>query len=240
MRLSNKYGGLQFFAVPDPGRIDIVVNGSNVTININPTAANNTFAAAASNNSKTYTINSNNQVVWYDGKFLAYNNVIVLGSDQIVSNRSYTTVGASTMSKSYNLSTSTKWASLSDGEHTVKIKAKGAGYGSSSFSNSVTVTKGTVISKNWKFNGTAAAFPQKTVQTYDVISGKVYKDSTEVEAFTRIYYNSDWTYIAFGQGGFWDTSDNTWGKYGGNILKFDTEPDGALLSFLQAHAEPIA
>ena len=143
------------------------------------------------------------------------------------------------MSKSYDLSTNSKWANLADGDHVVKLKAKGAGYGTSSFSNSVTVTKGTVISKNWKFNGTAAAFPQKTMQTYDVISGKVYKDSTEVEAFTRIYYNSDWTYIAFGQSGFWDTSDNTWGKYGGNILKFDTEPDGALLSFLQAHATPI-
>lgn len=145
MRLSNKYGGLQFFAVLDPGRIDIVVNGSNVTININSTVANNTFAAAASNNSTTYTINSNNQVVWYDGKFLAYNNVIVLGSDQIVSNRSYTTVGASTMSKSYDLSTSSKWANLADGEHIVKLKAKGTGFGTSSFSNSVTVTKGSAM-----------------------------------------------------------------------------------------------
>lgn len=46
------------------------------------------------------------------------------------------------MSKSYDLSTSSKWANLADGEHTVKIKAKGSGYGTSSFSNSVTVTKG--------------------------------------------------------------------------------------------------
>lgn len=46
------------------------------------------------------------------------------------------------MSKSYDLSTSTKWANLADGEHVVKLKAKGAGYGTSSFSNSVTVTKG--------------------------------------------------------------------------------------------------
>lgn len=49
------------------------------------------------------------------------------------------------MSKSYDLSTSTKWANLADGEHTVKIKAKGAGYGTSSFSNSVTVTKGVAM-----------------------------------------------------------------------------------------------
>ena len=45
------------------------------------------------------------------------------------------------MSKSYDLSTSSKWANLADGEHTVKIKATGSGYGTSSFSNSVTVTK---------------------------------------------------------------------------------------------------
>ena len=48
------------------------------------------------------------------------------------------------MSKSYDLSTSTKWANLADGEHVVKIKARGSGYGTSSFSNSVTVTKGVV------------------------------------------------------------------------------------------------
>lgn len=46
------------------------------------------------------------------------------------------------MSKSYDLSTSTKWANLADGDHVVKLRAKGAGYGSSSFSNSVTVKKG--------------------------------------------------------------------------------------------------
>lgn len=46
------------------------------------------------------------------------------------------------MSKSYDLSTSTKYANLADGDHVVKLRARGAGYGSSSFSNSVTVTKG--------------------------------------------------------------------------------------------------
>lgn len=46
------------------------------------------------------------------------------------------------MSKSYDLSTSAKWANLADGDHVVKLRAKGAGYGSSSFSNSVTVKKG--------------------------------------------------------------------------------------------------
>lgn len=49
--------------------------------------------------------------------------------------------GGSSMSKSYDLSTSTKWANLADGDHVVKLKAKGAGFGDSSFSNSVTVKK---------------------------------------------------------------------------------------------------
>lgn len=49
------------------------------------------------------------------------------------------------MSKSYDLSTSTKWANLADGDHVVKLRAKGASYGSSSFSNSVTVTKSSIV-----------------------------------------------------------------------------------------------
>lgn len=49
------------------------------------------------------------------------------------------------MSKSYDLSTSTKWANLADGDHVVKLRARGSGYGSSSFSNSVTVKKGSAM-----------------------------------------------------------------------------------------------
>ena len=49
------------------------------------------------------------------------------------------------MSKSYDLSTSTKWANLADGDHVVKLRARGANYGSSSFSNSVTVKKSSIV-----------------------------------------------------------------------------------------------
>lgn len=49
------------------------------------------------------------------------------------------------MSKSYDLSTSSKWANLADGDHVIKLRAKGTGYGSSSFSNSVTVKKSIVM-----------------------------------------------------------------------------------------------
>ena len=46
------------------------------------------------------------------------------------------------MSKTYDMSTSDKWASLADGEHTVQIVAKGSGYKDSEKSAGVTVSKG--------------------------------------------------------------------------------------------------
>lgn len=85
------------------------------------------------------------------------------------------------MSKSYDLSTSSKWANLADGEHVVKLKSKGAGYGTSSFSNSVTVTKGsampvkgdliTIDSKQYrvlKTNGSVA----EVLAMYDAIANQ--------------------------------------------------------------------
>lgn len=45
------------------------------------------------------------------------------------------------MSKSYDLSTSSKWASLPYGNHTVKLRAIGEGFGDSSFSNNAIVKK---------------------------------------------------------------------------------------------------
>ena len=45
------------------------------------------------------------------------------------------------MSKSVDLTTLTGWANLSDGEHTITIKAKADGYRDSEASEGVTVTK---------------------------------------------------------------------------------------------------
>ena len=87
MRLSNKYGGLQFFAVANP--VYITVNGTKVMLEGDEPV---TFAYNASANTTSYTIDSNNRVVWNDGKFLAYNDVIVFGSNSIVANGNYTTV----------------------------------------------------------------------------------------------------------------------------------------------------
>ena len=73
------------------------------------------------------------------------------------------------MSKSYDLSTSSKWANLSDGDHVVKLKAKGAGFGTSSFSNSVTVKKGVAVYTDClTFTGKTSEFTLKaTDKTWD-------------------------------------------------------------------------
>nr|DAR08742.1 MAG TPA: hypothetical protein [Caudoviricetes sp.] len=94
------------------------------------------------------------------------------------------------MSKSYDLSTSTKWANLADGEHTIKLRAKGAGYGTSSFSNSVTVTKGnampakgdliTIESKQYrvlKVNGSVA----EVLAMYDASSSQKFGSNNTYE-----------------------------------------------------------
>lgn len=73
------------------------------------------------------------------------------------------------MSKSYNLSTSTKWANLADGDHVVKLRAKGTGFGTSRFSNSVTVTKAAVgYTDCLTFTGKTSEFTLKaTNKTWD-------------------------------------------------------------------------
>lgn len=98
---------------------------------------------------------------------------------------------------------------------------------------------GSSVSKNWKFNGTPAFMPQMTYSNHVTISGEVYNDTTFVEDFKYIYYADDWSCITFGSAGFWDISKNQYGKNAGNILKFNTEPNGELLAFLQTHAQPI-
>ena len=113
------------------------------------------------------------------------------------------------------------------GELLTWLQANGTKYG------------GSRVSKNWKFNGTSAFVPQKTYSKHVTISGEAYNDTTFVANFDYIYYSDDWSYITFGSAGFWDISQNQYGKNGGNILKFNTEPSGELLAFLQAHAQPI-
>lgn len=110
------------------------------------------------------------------------------------------------MSKSYDLSTSSKWANLADGEHVVKLRAKGTGYGTSSFSNSVTVTKGstmpvkgdliTIESKQYRVLKTSGSVAE-VLSMYDAkksqrfaLSENVYSNSDLDNYISNEFYNS--------------------------------------------------
>lgn len=158
MRLSNKYGGLQFFAaevqpeiwvlndVVYPGlpRTDIAVICSGVVypfIKFDTDSGDDGLYYAAT------LVFNHEERYWIDNKYKVISFGTTPTGDLLTWLQANGTKqgGASTMSKSYDLSTSTKWANLADGEHVVKLKSKGAGYGTSSFSNEVTVTKGVVM-----------------------------------------------------------------------------------------------
>lgn len=119
----------------------ITVNGEDFTLVRTRDDINPSWADEQSANSTLYSI-SGNTVVWENGGILQLNSVDVLPTDEILDTAYTTRQGGGTMSKSYDLSTSSKWSALSDGEHTVQIVAKGAGYRDSAKSTSVTVTKG--------------------------------------------------------------------------------------------------
>lgn len=59
--------------------------------------------------------------------------------------------------KSYDLSTSAKWATLSSGNHNVQIVAKASGYRDSEKSAAVTVNKTIISAGTYKFNDTITA-----------------------------------------------------------------------------------
>lgn len=66
--------------------------------------------------------------------------------DEVINGDSlYITIKAAAAKKSYDLSTSSKWAALADGEHQVTIVAKGTGYRDSNPSTPVAVTKAAAV-----------------------------------------------------------------------------------------------
>lgn len=143
------------------------------------------------------------------------------------------------MSKSYDLSTSTKWANLADGEHVVKLKSKGAGYGTSSFSNEVTVKKG-AAGETWVLNetlGTDELFGMKdSYFTSNAISFRYltrrYEPTEYRDRLTYFHPSEDAEVVYYGQvekgTGFVNSNYRT--------IVFD-EPvtDSTLLTWLQAN-----
>ena len=134
MRLSKKYSGLQFFA---PYPIRIYVNDDTIQIIV----WHGTFATDQESNPALYTIDSDNRVVWNDGKFLAYNDVIVLGTDDMVDGRQYTTVGGGSTMIDIDLTTLSGYDNLAAGTYNIAVKAKAANYQDSDLSQTVSFTK---------------------------------------------------------------------------------------------------
>lgn len=80
---------------------------------------------------------------------------ILAGSGGIFQTITITSKQGGSSQKSYDLSSSSKWSALSDGEHAVQIVAKGTGYRDSAKSTGVTVTKGGATLINFTINGTS-------------------------------------------------------------------------------------
>ena len=138
-----------------------------------------------------------------------------------------------TVSKSYDLSTSSKWSALSDGEHTVQIVAKGTGYRDSAKSTSVTVTKGGSTGETWVLNDhlgtnelsfTSVNFTSNQI-AFDGISRTRtgYDDVLAYRGVDKVI-NTIECYI-----------DSSWVDEAYRTITFETAPTGDLLTWLQAN-----
>lgn len=138
------------------------------------------------------------------------------------------------MSKSYDLSTSSKWANLADGDHVVKLRAKGAGYGTSSFSNSVTVTKG-ATGETWVLNSSitssgAAAFENLNFKCASLEYDSIYVTTDDGSVSDVSYGNvSPYRFLSAYNG------DSGWLNESYRTITFATAPTGTLLTWLQAN-----
>lgn len=133
--------------------------------------------------------------------------------------------------KSYDLSTSTKWDSLSAGNHSVTIIAKASGYRDSASSIAVTVVKSSP-SETWVLS------PSYSGTSHDFTGLSFISNS---ETFSRIQIAADFSgnklyyddkYIAYIQ----DDDYVDWQV--GDVYKtliFQTAPTGDLLTWLQAN-----
>ena len=199
----------------------IFVNSSTEDTTITAYSASPTWEEVATSNTDKYTINGNN-VVWNDGTILQYNNVDVLPTDEIVENGQYTTRSGATM-KSYDLSTSTKWDSLSAGNHSVTIVAKASGYRDSASSTAVTVVKGST-SETWVLNETLTLTPN-TFSANFTANNSTY---TEIWMSDReLAYGDSGNVVYATKGGWIDEANKT--------ITFATAPTGDLLTWLQSN-----
>lgn len=91
--------------------------------------------------------------------------------------------------KSVDLTTLSGWASLSDGSHTITIKAKADGYLDSDASEGVTITKGST-SQIWKLNNIVDTESSKVFSISFTNSGVSYIGLTIDEYSNRVYFTT--------------------------------------------------
>ena len=132
-----------------------------------------------------------------------------------------------------DLTTLTGWESLSDGEHTVQIVAKGTGYRDSAKSTSVTVTKGGSTGETWVLNDDITQKLTKQVinfasdgRDFDSIECESYREDMTPVPYYRIFYGT--TAVYYHAVGGWETP-----AY--KTITFETAPTGDLLTWLQSN-----
>ncbi len=135
--------------------------------------------------------------------------------------------------KSYDLSTSTKWDSLSAGNHSVTIVAKAAGYRDSVSSTAITVVKGSA-GETWVLNET---IPITSTETFTV---NFTTTGTEITSWSAIFVNHK-GYIEYGSGGgayevYGGIDAAVWHDEAYRTITFnDPVTDNTLLTWLQAN-----
>ena len=144
------------------------------------------------------------------------------------------------MSKSYDLSTSSKWSALSDGEHTVQIVAKGTGYRDSAKSTSMTVTKGGSTGETWVLNEEPHFSPLVDATEFEVpfsinsVTYSVLRFESEL-----VPMHTDAVNISISSASIVQTSiyySGSWVNEAYRTITFEKAPTGDLLTWLQANA----
>ncbi len=146
-----------------------------------------------------------------------------------------------TMSKTYDLSASSKWSSLADGEHTVQIVAKATGYKDSEKSAAVTFTKSSgaitdLTGYTWVGNDDLDNY---TASEYVYVSF-----STETTDYTSIHFVGDRTIpfkpilydVAYGSTYVYSYVDDAWTDTAYKTIKITGGTDATnatLISWLQ-------
>lgn len=136
---------------------------------------------------------------------------------------------------SYDLSTSSKWANLSDGSHHVTIVAKADTYRDSNSSIGVDIVKTTSTSETWVLN--ESGLENHTLSKQSIAFTSNGKSYIAIENFSSgsglFYYTTaydyDAPYVDGGPQGF------IWTDQAYRTLVFATPPTGDLLTWLQAN-----